>query len=401
MRVVLLFFILTDVLMSVKGQNTYDNFSGYATVSSITASGDTGIINISNFTSSLRGANMDAFTKADINVGDIFWSSDCNRYVLSTIVSRVGTTFIGKIVRAGGTGFPAVNSRVLILREYRKNGFTFVNVGPFGDGSGSGTLVGINNTTSACVTAYYRKVDSAAIAKTALIVSYAGNGVPTTTPTDNALALALGSTPPYPLYKYDGSSWWLVANTGGVGTQDTNRIYRYTGTGAPSSGVHPPTTSRYAANSQGDFYEWDYSNSNWLFVGTFLTSTIKGNKLFTDSVTINKNLSVSGGINSSGSATTAALTTKGVVAQKDTVVSTDFTLDGSYGSIGIVCTGGSRIVTLPNVVGTIGWKFFIRKEEDSSNTLTIKRSDGVIVYTLLNKFNITLQNKAGLWARIF
>lgn len=180
-----------------------------------------------------------------------------------------------------------------------------------------------------------------------------------------------------------------------VGTFDSNRIYRYVGNYGVTPTLNPPQISYFAASNLGEFYLWD--GNNWLFIGNFLTQTdqvIRGNKNFTGKITTN-------GLTSFSNSSTAALTTNGVVSQRDTTVATDLTLDGNYGSIGFDCSNGSITATLPNATNAANWIFYIRKEDNTTNNLTIKRSDNSILYTISSKFSLAFKSKNGLWSRIY
>ncbi len=141
------------------------------------------------------------------------------------------------------------------------------------------------------------------------------------------------------------------------------------------------------------------------FVDTVSNQSIGGKKRFKDTLTADKGIVSNGlidtkGVKSTGSATTAAATMNGVIAEKDTIVSTNFTLTGSYGSVGFDCTSGVKDCTLPNTTGTTDWVFAIRKEDNTTNTLRIKDSTGTVIYTLYSKISITFKNKSGTWKRL-
>ena len=193
---------------------------------------------------------------------------------------------------------------------------------------------------------------------------------------------------------------------------DTSRVYQYIGNGIPPA-LTPPAISRYAVSSSGDLYNWDYTGSLWLYVGQILNKnaqTIVGNKTFTDSVNLVKTLTASGGINSSGvinssgginssgSSTTASITITGVVSQRDTLVNANSTLNGNYNSWKFDCTSGNMVATLPTEAGTIGWIFTISKNDNSANSLTIKKQDGTVLFTYLSKNFFNFQNN-GVWSR--
>ena len=182
---------------------------------------------------------------------------------------------------------------------------------------------------------------------------------------------------------------------GFVGSFDSSRIYRYNGNYGVTPNLNPPQISYFAASNLGEFYLWN--GNTWSFIGSYLTQgtqTINGDKNFTGKIAVN-------GVSSNGTATMAAITTKGVVSQRDTTVNTDFTLDGNYGMVGVDCTNGSHSLTMPNESNTRNWVFQLRKEDNTTNPLILKRSDGTILYTISSKFSLSFKNKNSLWVRIY
>jgi Lower baseplate protein N-terminal domain len=132
--------------------------------------------------------------------------------------------------------------------------------------------------------------------------------------------------------------------------------------------------------------------------------TITGKKRFSDTLISDKGMKSGGiietkGLNSEGSATKAAISLKGVQSERDTIVSTDFTFDGRYGTIGFDTSSGTKNGTLPQESNTVGWFFVIRKETDDTNELRLKDSNGVVFYTIKSKMSITIKNKNGIWKR--
>ena len=178
-------------------------------------------------------------------------------------------------------------------------------------------------------------------------------------------------------------------------TKDTSIVYKYVGNYGVTPALNPPAISFRALNTVGEYYE--YSNATWNFVAQMLTNgpqTINGDKNFTGKIAAN-------GVTSNGTATMAAMTTKGVLSQRDTTVSTDFTLDGNYGMIGIDCSAASHTLTMPLEATSLNWIFQIRKEDNSANTLILKRADGTTLYTISSKFSLSFKNKNLSWVRIY
>ena len=181
---------------------------------------------------------------------------------------------------------------------------------------------------------------------------------------------------------------------------DSSIMYKYIGNYGVTPALTPPSISFRALNTSGEYYE--YYNGTWNFIAQMITGTaqtINGDKTFTGKIVVNG--ITSNGVSSNGTATTAAITTKGVVSQRDTTVNTDFTLDGNYGMVGVDCTNGSHFLTMPNESNTRNWVFQLRKEDNTTNPLILKRSDGTILYTISSKFSLSFKNKNSLWVRIY
>jgi hypothetical protein len=192
--------------------------------------------------------------------------------------------------------------------------------------------------------------------------------------------------------------------------------YDTTYTGANGAQITISYTEAKFYNLSTNSY-WDYQKSpidgqwSWQNRQSFnLDSLLSRNNVWTgknefqDSLKAKKGI-VSGGLvdtkgmKSTGDANNAAATLNGVVAEKDTIVSTNFTLTGAYGAIGFNCATGIKDCTLPPLSETIGWIFNIRKTDATSNILRIKDSNGTVVYTLYNDISIIFQNKNGSWKR--
>jgi len=139
-------------------------------------------------------------------------------------------------------------------------------------------------------------------------------------------------------------------------------------------------------------------------VNVHFAQTVLGKKTFADTLTALKGINSGGiidtkGVKSTGDATNAAAILNGVVSEKDTVVATNFTLTGAYGSVGWNCTTGVKDCILPTIGSTVGWIFSIRKEDDTNNILRIKDSNGTVIYTLYSKISVKFQNTGSSWKR--
>lgn len=208
------------------------------------------------------------------------------------------------------------------------------------------------------------------------------------------------------MYKFQSSDYWMRQGS----------IYQFNAPQdefASSGGIKISNTEADWVNlNNGQRYKW--TGFGWTtaivmdidkIVYTYSNQYIEGKKIFADTIVANSGLKSGGlietkGINTEGSSTKAAATLNGVIAEKDTVIATNYTLNGSYGSVGFDCTNGVKSCTLPNVANTIDWTFIIRKEDDSVNILQIKNSSGTIIYTLYSRISITFKNKNGQWKRL-
>ena len=156
---------------------------------------------------------------------------------------------------------------------------------------------------------------------------------------------------------------------------------------------------------------WYFKNGAWgnsrlhvldsLFAGN---NTWTGKNTFTDSLKADKGIKSGGlidtkGLNSEGSATKAAATLNGVQADRDTVVATNFTLNGSYGTVGFDCTGSAKNCQFPDVASTINWRFIIRKDDEIGNDLILKNSSGTEFYRLKSRMTVVFKNVNGTWKR--
>ncbi len=157
-------------------------------------------------------------------------------------------------------------------------------------------------------------------------------------------------------------------------------------------------------------YKWikgSWKNPTDYSIDSLLASNNRwtGKNTFADSLTAEKGIKSGGlidtkGLNSEGSASTAAATLKGVQADKDTVVTTNFTLDGRYGTVGFDCTSGAKNCTFPTTATTTDWRFVVRKDDNSSNDLIIKTSTGTEFYRLKSKMTAIFKNINGTFKRI-
>ena len=395
-----LLLVLNFCTLELKAQ-LYESFGGYGTISAVTSTSSPLNFNftISNFNSNVRPLGNSGFTCLDFNVGDIVWSTDCNKFIIRSISLQTVSQIKGVITSIDSNETPPINNtRVGIVRETNSGGIITYSIPQFGDGNG-GAISGLPSSMAACIANHYRKIDSINLIKA--FTTYPGNNAPPTT-LSAKYKLAQGDVSPYPLYSWNGASWLLVGS-GGNGTVviDTSRIYQYIGNYGVTPSLHPPQISYRSMNNVGEYYEWD--GSNWVFtyqVFTKSNQSFYGNKSFNDSVAVNKNLSVNGGINTKGSASIASFTAKGVLSQNDTIVSTNFTLDGNFGAVGVNCTNSANSITLPGVANTYGWIFHIRKEDDSTNSLYVKDISGAVLYTLMSRFSISYKNENGIWKKV-
>ena len=180
-----------------------------------------------------------------------------------------------------------------------------------------------------------------------------------------------------------------------VGTYDSSTVYLYSGASGVTPALAPPSISHIAVNSAGEWYM--FKSGSWQYQFTVITNnaqTWSGDKTLNGKFTAN-------GVSSNGSSNTAALTTNGVVSQKDTVVNSDFTLTGAYGVVGVNCSDGVKSITLPYTFNTVDWVYTIRKQDNSSNSLLIKTATGLVILTILNKYSVIFKNISGTWSRIF
>lgn len=163
-------------------------------------------------------------------------------------------------------------------------------------------------------------------------------------------------------------------------------------------------------STTGQWY--DAINGAWrgrasLIIDSLLArnNTWTGKNTFSDSLTAQKGIKSGGlidtkGLNTEGSASTAAATLKGVQADKDTVVTTNFSLDGRYGTVGFDCTSGAKNCTFPTTSGTTDWRFIIRKDDNSTNDLIVKTSSGTEFYRVKSKMTVIFKNINGTFKRI-
>lgn len=157
---------------------------------------------------------------------------------------------------------------------------------------------------------------------------------------------------------------------------------------------------------------WKWTGTAWQNQRSFNLDSLliahnrwTGKNTFADSLTTEKGIKSGGlidtkGLNTEGSSTTAAATLKGVQADKDTVVTTNFTIDGRYGTVGFDCTSGFKNCTFPSTSGTTDWKFIIRKDDNSANDLVIKTSSGTEFYRIKSKMTVIFKNINGTFKRI-
>jgi hypothetical protein len=171
------------------------------------------------------------------------------------------------------------------------------------------------------------------------------------------------------------------------------------------------TEAQWNNTLNGLTYEWNGTTwvSGLIDISNvvFLTGnqTINGQKTFAEIAKFDTGIKSEGlidskGVKTAGSQNSPSIQLDGVILEKDTIVSTNFALNGNYGTIGFDCTNVFRDCILPLSATTKDWTFTIRKEDNSTNPLRIKDSTGAIIYTVLNKLTITFKNKNGTWKRV-
>ena len=164
----------------------------------------------------------------------------------------------------------------------------------------------------------------------------------------------------------------------------------------------------YKAKYTPSTSSWSWESIPFIDVNNlvFITGeqTITGKKTFADSIKAEKGIISGGlidtkGLNTEGSTDKAAATINGVQAERDTVVSTNFTLSGLYKTVGFICTTGQKDCVFPNPATTINWIYVIRKDEDSANDLVCKLSTGTEFYRIKSKMTLVFKNVNGTWKR--
>lgn len=155
---------------------------------------------------------------------------------------------------------------------------------------------------------------------------------------------------------------------------------------------------------------WSWTGSAWRNERSIVLDSLlsmnniwTGKNTFQDSLKADKGMISGGlidtkGLNTEGSSTKAAATLRGVQADRDTVVTSNFTLDGRYGTVGFICASGAKDCTFPSVSGTVDWKFIIRND-DGLNDLVLKTSSGTEFYRMKAKMTCVFKNVNGTFRR--
>jgi hypothetical protein len=148
--------LLFLISFTLNAQTVKQGFAGYATINSVSfVSGTTYNFRIQSFNGILRPFSQDAFTISDVAVGDIIWSSDCNRFKILTLqtASVAGTM---QNLDAVNQVAPVNNTRVAVVREVVSGNTVKVSLPPSGDGNG-GAASGISINMKACIESHYNQ----------------------------------------------------------------------------------------------------------------------------------------------------------------------------------------------------------------------------------------------------
>lgn len=349
-------FILSFLLNSINAQTVREGFSGYGTIDSVSLiSGTTYSFVIKNFQGNERPRQQDSYTTLDVLPGFVLWSTDCNRFVVSSIISADGIKLKGTFINLDVLQAPPTNNtRVTLLRETVINGFIAYSLPPAGDGNG-GAINGISINNKVCIEAHYRRQDSVAFSTVKEITEYAGfNGtVPAFTPSSTEPRIAKPRSG-NEIYTYDGSAWYLV--------------------GGSSSGTNILP----------------------------LNNTFTGKNNFMDSVYMNKGLRSNGlidtkGLKSTGSSGSAATTINGVQQEAIVELTASTLLDGTYNTIIGNPLTNDITLTLPTInLTNSGWKYVIRKKQDSMYNVIITGLD--FNHVIMSPgYSITIRQQNGTW----
>lgn len=165
MKKILLLIAVVVNLLTIANAQVKGNMGAYATISGVSlVSGTTYNFTITGFVGNLRPRGEDAYITTDVSVGDVIWTSDCNKFVIASITSNTGITMVGTMTNTDAAQSAPINgSRIAVLREITTNNFTTYSLPPAGDGN-SGAIAGITTNVAACIQAHYRRQDSIAFA---------------------------------------------------------------------------------------------------------------------------------------------------------------------------------------------------------------------------------------------
>lgn len=195
--------------LTLSAQTVNEGFAGYGTISGISlVSGSTYNFTISSFNGNIRPFGRDAYAIADMAIGDIIWSTDCNKFVIASINTGTG---VGTFTNPDPTNqtVPTNSTRVAVLREYTNGNITKVSLPPSGDGN-SGAISGITIALKECILTHYRARDSIANIRT---LSLSGQNLTLSGPGGNTVTLPTGSASNL---SYNASTR-VVSNSNGTG----------------------------------------------------------------------------------------------------------------------------------------------------------------------------------------
>jgi hypothetical protein len=122
--------------------------------------------------------------------------------------------------------------------------------------------------------------------------------------------------------------------------------------------------------------------------------TIVGKKTFIDTVI------ATGGVKTTGSSSKAALIRNGVESTKDTLVTSNYQMNGNHGTVTYNTITDLQALLPPYNINTLDWIIVVRKIGDSTKKLIIRDSNNLIIFEFSQQLSITLKNINGLWKKI-
>ena len=176
-----------------------------------------------------------------------------------------------------------------------------------------------------------------------------------------------------------------------VGTYDSSTVYLYSGASGVTPALAPPSISHVAVNSAGEWYM--FKSGSWQYQFTVITNNaqnLNGDKNFTGKISAN-------GLTSNGSNGNAAATINGVLCQRDTTISSDYTLSGAYGNIYVNCSSGDVTITAPYLLGTKGWEYHISKIDGTTNKIYLRDQANYLITKVFANLSIILKNFNSTW----